>query len=209
MDISFKLFLFLLTIRSYIFENFLLCSCKDFHDIAEDRYIYQCVSLDNFPIVAWTPLNEKQLAFLAKCEECDNPELIFRQVVVDYFGGKERKSAVSRLDRALKLEHPGILYLSCILLIFSDDNELKEQGAKWLCRCRKLRRELRVYRDKLIEILRTIWIESSLFEHRPFYCATRDDHKRKTSWPDNDEEEALLCKTCSINNEIRSISSCF
>ncbi|XP_020549253.1 F-box protein At1g67340-like [Sesamum indicum] len=63
-------------------------SCKDFHEAAEDPCVYQNMSLDNFPLVAWKPLTEKEEAFLTKCQDCQNPEIPYRQAVLDYFTGK-------------------------------------------------------------------------------------------------------------------------
>ncbi|KAG8366396.1 hypothetical protein BUALT_Bualt17G0075300 [Buddleja alternifolia] len=189
-------------------------SCKTFHQVAEDRYIYKHVSLNNFPIVAWSPLNEMQQVFLTKCEECENPNLIFRQAVVDYFGGEQLESRliIRRLDKAIQLGHIGAFYLRCILLIFSGNNELKERGVESLInmkKCKKYGSDLRAYRDELIGILNMIWVENSVLEDRPICCIMRDDHEKRRIWADINEDEATYCEACDIDNEIRLISSFF
>ncbi|KAG8367723.1 hypothetical protein BUALT_Bualt16G0102600 [Buddleja alternifolia] len=187
-------------------------SCKGFYDIAEDTHVYQHMSLNNFPIVAWTPITEKQQSFLTKCKECDNPELLYRQAVVNYFNDERSESTIRCLDKACKLGHIGATYAKCIVMLFSDDAEMKEKGVKLLGNMKKdrcSRRELKEGRDKLIETLSWIWVKNPHLKHRPIYCTTRDDHKTKKDWPDDVEEEGIHCQACSADEEISLISGVF
>ncbi|KAL3813590.1 hypothetical protein ACJIZ3_014858 [Penstemon smallii] len=181
-----------------------MCSCKLFEKIAEDTHVYRHVCLDKFPIVSWKPLTEKQKTFLNKCQECQNPELMYREAVRNYFTEKRLGSSYKCLQRAVKLGHLGALYVTCIILLFSGDDELIKMGVKLLGRMkksRKLRSKVRVCREKLIKNLSDIWVKNRDLR-RPICCTVQDDHKRKTSW---EEEENIECEACSVDSEIKAI----
>ncbi|PIN23518.1 hypothetical protein CDL12_03766 [Handroanthus impetiginosus] len=152
------------------------------------------MSVYPFPLVAWKPLTEKQRAFLRRCQECQNPEIMYRQAVIDYFSGKRLESGLRYLQRAANLKHIGAMYATCIVLLFSGDNESRESGVKMLEGMKNcMRRELKVHRDKLMNMLRSIWVENPLL--------------RKAGW--SDDEEDVCCEACSADSEIRFLSSIF
>ncbi|KAL0414149.1 UNVERIFIED_CONTAM: hypothetical protein Sradi_1616600 [Sesamum radiatum] len=185
-------------------------SCKDFYEAAEDTRVYRHMSLDDFPLVPWNPLSEKQQAFLTKCKECQNPEIMFRQGVLDYFTGKRPESALGHLQRALNANHIGALYVTCIVLLFSGDDELRAAGVRLTADMKKskhVRRKLREHREKLKSMLRLMWVENPALRRRPVCCTRRDNHRRKRGWEDMvDDEEDVHCEGCSADCEIRFLA---
>ncbi|KAK4425357.1 hypothetical protein Salat_1729700 [Sesamum alatum] len=185
-------------------------SCKDFHEAAEDTYVYRHMSLDSFPVVAWNPLSEKQQTFLTKCKECQNPEIMYRQGVLDYFTGKRPESALGHLQRALNANHIGALYVTCIILLFSGDDELKATGVGLMAGMKKskyVRKRLKEHRDKLKRMLREMWVENPALRRRPVCCTRQDNHRRKRGWVDiDDDDEDVHCEGCSVDCEIRFLA---
>ncbi|XP_012847862.1 PREDICTED: uncharacterized protein LOC105967796 [Erythranthe guttata] len=108
------------------------------NEIAEDMYVYQHVSLDEVPIITWKPISQEQL---------------------DYFNKTNLKSTCMHLQKAVKNGHTGSLYVTCIVLLFSGNEELKQQGIKLLGNMKKtngLKRRLRICRNNLHSILKMI-----------------------------------------------------
>ncbi|KAI3458301.1 hypothetical protein Pfo_014964 [Paulownia fortunei] len=181
-------------------------SCKRLNEIAEDTYVYQCVSLDKFPIIPWNPLNEKQEIFLNRCRQYGNPELMYRQAVLDYFNRTNIESTCKNLQKALKLGHMGALYVTCIILLFSGDDELKKKGIKMIGNMKKskyLKKKLKLCRSKLINTLRQIWVNNPILKEPPVCCTTRHQHQRKSGWLG--EEENVTCEACSADIEVKFI----
>ncbi|PIN13768.1 hypothetical protein CDL12_13600 [Handroanthus impetiginosus] len=114
-----------------------------FYEVAEDTHVYQHMSLDDFPLVAWKSLSEKQQAFLTRYEESQNPKVMYKQVVC--------------LQRAEKLKHI----------------------CKNACRKKSIWRELKLYCDKLINMLKLTWVENSLMKDHPLRCIEKDNHKKR------------------------------
>ncbi|KAL2462701.1 F-box family protein [Forsythia ovata] len=185
-------------------------SNKVLNEIAEDPYVYQNVSLQKFPVVPWNPLSEEENAFLNKCSEFRNPELLYRRGVVDYFSRNQLDSAFKWLKNAASLGHIGALYVICIILLFSDD-QFKQRGINILSamkKSREFRRKLKYCRRNLIKILRMIWVKNSLIiNHRPICCAQKDQHARKEGWPStkSEEEDNMTCDACICDTELAFI----
>ncbi|GLT69072.1 hypothetical protein SLA2020_412520 [Shorea laevis] len=74
-------------------------SCKDFYRLAEDDYVFQHVSLKEFPLVWCT--REELLYFLRRCKESGNPDALFREGIYGYFSSKNPKPG---LDSWRKLQ---------------------------------------------------------------------------------------------------------
>ncbi|KAK4403017.1 hypothetical protein Sango_1042400 [Sesamum angolense] len=145
-------------------------SCKDFHEAAEDTYVYRHMSLDNFPLL-------------------------------DYFTGKRPKSALGHLQRALDANHIGALYVTCIILLFSGDDELKACGMK---KSKYVRGKLKEDSDKLKSMLRLMWVENPALRRLPVCCTRQDNHRRRRSgWVEMDDEEEVHCEGCTVDSEIK------
>ncbi|XP_073314551.1 putative F-box protein At1g67623 [Primulina huaijiensis] len=75
-------------------------SCKTFKEIGEDSHVYHHMSLDKKFIDSWTPLSEEQQVFLNKCWKSENPELLYRQAISDFFKRADIESACKYLLKA-------------------------------------------------------------------------------------------------------------
>ncbi|XP_011091701.1 uncharacterized protein LOC105172060 [Sesamum indicum] len=129
---------------------------------------------------------------------------------LDYFTGKRPESALSHLQRALNANHIGALYVTCIILLFTGDDELKADGVSLLADMKKskyVRRKLKEHHEKLKNMLRLMWVENPALR-RPLVCCTRQDsHRRKRGWVDIiDDEEDVHCEGCSADCEIRFLA---
>lgn len=127
---------------------------------------------------------------------------------LDYFNKTNLRSACQNLDKALKSGHIGALYVTCIVLLFSGDDELKQKGIKLigdLKKSRSLKRKLRLCRNKLINNLEEMWVKNPLLKERPIFCTTPHQHQRKNQWPDEEEEDDDKCEACSADREINFI----
>ncbi|EYU26998.1 hypothetical protein MIMGU_mgv1a013775mg [Erythranthe guttata] len=158
-------------------------SCKMLNEIAKDMYVYQRVSLDEVPIIPWKPISQEQETFLNTCLQSENPESLYRQAVLDYFNKTNLESTCMHLQKAVKNGHTGALYVTCIVLLFSGNEELKQQG---------------------INILKMIWVKNPVLLEPPVCCTTRDHHHRKSRW--SEVEEDVTCEACVADQEINLLS---
>ncbi|XP_057785505.1 putative F-box protein At1g67623 [Salvia miltiorrhiza] len=187
-------------------------SCKGLREIAEDEDVYRHSCLDKFPIVRWTPLCDKQQKFLNKCIQSANPEISYREALLDFFYKTEIGSACENLDKAVKSGHVGALYVSCIVFLFSGDDRLKREGVKLISKMKSigyLKRKLRLCRGKLKEELRQMWVKNPLLREPPIICnAHRRCYRRANKWADEEEEEDD-CEACAADRELELISIAF
>ncbi|EYU20125.1 hypothetical protein MIMGU_mgv1a021800mg [Erythranthe guttata] len=147
-------------------------------------YVYQHVSLDEVPIIPWKPISQEQVTFLNTCLQSENPESLYRQAVLDYFNKTNLESTCMHLQKAVKNGHTGALYVTCIVLLFSGDEELKQQG---------------------INILKMIWVKNPVLLEPPVCCTSRDQHHKKRRW--SEVEEDVTCEACVADQEINLLSS--
>ncbi|XP_057454903.1 uncharacterized protein LOC130746325 [Lotus japonicus] len=63
-------------------HNLKMCS-KDFLDATEDKYVWQQVSLDAFPLIQWSS-NDKTSSFLEQCRKSENIESLYREGLLEY-----------------------------------------------------------------------------------------------------------------------------
>ncbi|XP_073046599.1 F-box protein At2g35280-like [Primulina eburnea] len=185
-------------------------SCKTFKEIGEDSYVYHHVSLDKLCTDSWTPLSEEQQAFLNKCWKSENPELLYRQAVVDYFNGVDLESACNQLHKAMKSSHIGALYVTCIILILNDDDKFKDKGIEIISNMQKsasMRRKLISHRKNLMESLRRMWVKNPILNQKPIFCKTPHRNRWRSGWRDMDAK--LQCQACCVDREISAICGFF
>ncbi|CAA0834038.1 Unknown protein [Striga hermonthica] len=185
-------------------------SCKVFNEIAEDKYLYQCVSLNKFPMIPWNPSMEKKAAFLNKCRESNNPEAMYRQAVVDYFNRSDLKSACEHLLKALKLRYGEAIYLTCIILLLCGEDESRKKGVNMLAGFRKSKstqNKLKMCRNNLLRKLREMWVKNSDLVEPRKCCPSPEQHPWKNQWCEDDE--CSECDACNADREIRRICSAY
>ncbi|XP_073130139.1 F-box protein At2g35280-like [Henckelia pumila] len=181
-------------------------SCKTFKEIGEDSHVYHHMSLNKKFIDSWTPLSQEQQVFLNKCWNSENPELFYRQAMLDYFNRGDMESACKYLLKAVDARHVGALYLTCIMLILSGDDRFKDKGIDMISNMQKprwLRRKLALYRESLTECLRRMWVKYPNLNPHLVFCQTRHQNHWRSGWRDMDEE--LQCQACCVDREISAI----
>ncbi|KAL7140783.1 hypothetical protein ABFS83_08G010000 [Erythranthe nasuta] len=126
---------------------------------------------------------------------------------LDYFNKTNLESTCMHLLKAVKNGHTDALYVTCIVLLFSGDEELKQQGIKLLGNMKKtngLKRRLRICRNNLNSILKIIWVKNPVLLEPPVCCTSRDQHHRKRRW--SEVEEDVTCEACVADQEINLLS---
>ncbi|KAL9158981.1 hypothetical protein ABFS82_08G104900 [Erythranthe guttata] len=126
---------------------------------------------------------------------------------LDYFNKTNLESTCMHLLKAVKNGHRGALYVTCIVILFSGDEELKQQGIKLLRNMKKtngLNRMLRICRNNLNSILKMIWVKNPVLLEPPVCCTARDQHHKKRRW--SQVEEDVTCEACVADQEINLLS---
>ncbi|XP_042044259.1 putative F-box protein At1g67623 [Salvia splendens] len=161
-------------------------SCKGFSEIAEDLHFYRHATLEKFPIIEWSPLCEKKQRFLKRCKESFNPEIWYREALVDFFDKGDNALALRKFTKAAEAGHIQALYSCCTVMILSGNKsgiemmaKMKKDGTRvrWCCR-------------KLIEELSQIWVSNPLLSQPQLICG--EHHRRTNNSPREDEEEDEL-----------------
>ncbi|KZV51903.1 F-box family protein [Dorcoceras hygrometricum] len=181
-------------------------SCKTFKEIGEDSHVYHHMSLDKLFTDSWTPLRKEQQVFLNKCWKSENPDLLYRKAILDYFHRADVGSACKCLLKAVDARHVGALYLACIMLILTDDDKFKEKGIEMISNMQKstwLRGKLTLYRKTLMVCLRRMWVLNPILNRRLVFCQTRHQNHWRSGWRDMDEE--LQCQACCVDREFTAI----
>ncbi|KAM3700819.1 hypothetical protein ACB098_05G126000 [Castanea mollissima] len=187
-------------------------SCKYFLEVAKDDYIFQCISLENFPIVPLCKSNEAS-SFLKRCEEFGNPESLFRQRVIDYFSLTMIESELVYLKRAAEKGHSEATYVYEIILLCSED-QLKQEGLKILSSLKMTKSSgLKECRKRMRTVMRDMWIRNSIVRQQVLCSRKEPCHvlKKKRGWESSDheldEDDNTLCEACSCNCEITWFSN--
>ncbi|KAI5670521.1 hypothetical protein M9H77_10885 [Catharanthus roseus] len=187
--------------------------CKDLYKLPEQEegHIYQHVSLENFPIVAWHN-EEKHSEFFKKCQNSKNPEALYRQGVVHYFSDAKLDSAINCLKEAGNLGHLGAHYAMAIIFILCED-ERRQKGISLLSEMKKskiLGKKVKECRENLKGILKMIWKNSLIVKEKPTCCTM--EHLRKKNKKKMDgwsilegEDQQVICEACCSDFEIASI----
>ncbi|XP_027115600.1 putative F-box protein At1g67623 [Coffea arabica] len=181
-------------------------SCKVFSQIAEESYVYKRVSLDKFPVVAWH--HRRQIAaFFNKCKCSKNPEALYRQGVVDFFGGEELNSAIECLKEAMESGHEGASYAMAIILIFFG-GDMKQKGITYLKgmkKSRNLEGRIGYCRESLRRIIRRIWVKNPLVLNERPKCCTMQHEKHKGWTRYQFDRDDNTCEACKCDEEIAYI----
>ncbi|XP_042005995.1 putative F-box protein At1g67623 [Salvia splendens] len=181
-------------------------SCKELREIAEDGDVYRHACLDKFPILEWSPLCEKKQKFLNRCKQTSNPEIWYREALLDFFKKTDLESAIRNLDKAVKMGHVRALYACCIISLMSGIDQVKEEGIKLMGKMIRngyIKTRLRWCRRKLIEELGQMWISNPMLKDPPIFCSKLHRCYPKTNnWSDEDD-----CEACAADTHVQLISS--
>lgn len=158
---------------------------------------------------------------MKSCRENKNPEALYREGVVQYFGQSRLEIAINCLKEATNLGHMGAYYAMAVIYLFSGDELKKQEGMKILGEIKTSktsRIKLKDYRTNLKSIINKIWKSPLVLIERPV-CCTIIQHKyknrKRTGWLTEDEivhyehEDGNICEACDSDFEIRLISNSF
>nr|XP_019068726.1 uncharacterized protein LOC104646634 [Solanum lycopersicum] len=190
-------------------------SCKILNEVANERFVYQKVTLVDFPIEPWwkeqtQEKKNKVVSFMELCRECGNTEFLYRKGVLDFFKNDKPEVAMEFLKQAANGDHFGALYVIGIIRVFLGD-EYKQKGVKLIGIMKKTeasRKITRQCRKSLLEMLKTIWVKNPLILGKRPACCTIQHEKNilRNGWLDRDDEHAYIhCDACSCDVEISYI----
>ncbi|XP_059302406.1 putative F-box protein At1g67623 [Lycium ferocissimum] len=208
-------------VASFSFKSYINAklSCKVFHEVANERYVYQNATLVDFPLLnLWLKPKQEKInkitSFLELCRECGNTEALYRKGVMDLFRNDRPELALELVKRAAKGGHIGAFYVIGIIMVFMG-GDFKRKGVILIGNMKKtrpLRKITRECRKKLVKILRNIWVLNPLvYGERPTCCTIQHQRIRKNGWPvdsdDEDEDKDIYfrCDACNCDAEIAYI----
>ncbi|XP_057452142.1 putative F-box protein At1g67623 [Lotus japonicus] len=175
--------------------------CKDFHDASEDINIWKRVSLDKFPLIQWLP-NDKISSFLKRCRECGNMESLYREGLQKYFYYPNGKiDGFELLKVAAQKGHKEAKYVCGMILLCSEDEELRKQGLEHM---RLLRKSKCVVgsRNKVKRLLGFMWKSNGEFgRNQTPLCNSKNTCKgwrvKSSAWillDDDDDDDDINLK---------------
>ncbi|KAK6122009.1 hypothetical protein DH2020_044247 [Rehmannia glutinosa] len=159
-------------------------SCKMLKEVGEHSLVYNHVSLDEFPVVAWHDPNETTNNFINRCVESGNLDALYKKGMAEYFGWDKLVIALEYLKTAVNSGHDGACYIISIILL-SNGDEFKHKGVSTLSRMMKsgeFREKIIIYRQDLIQLLTSIWTKNPLLLNRPPNCCT-ENHDEEDYMP--------------------------
>lgn len=184
--------------------------CRDFLDAAENDYIYQHVSMEKFPLIPWF-ISDKEFSFLKRCRESGNSESLYREGMVEYFSSLKVNSGLENLKMAAQNGHKEAKYVYAVILMCSEDEELRKQGLEIL-RFLRISKCVRKCRKKVERFIWSMWVKNRAVRNRQPLCCFRacGGHGRLQTisggWPSVNEEEDddvdMSCEYCRGDHEL-------
>uniref|UniRef100_M1DHA0 At2g35280-like TPR domain-containing protein n=1 Tax=Solanum tuberosum TaxID=4113 RepID=M1DHA0_SOLTU len=148
-----------------------LLSSKVLNQVANEPYVYQKVTLVEFPDYIW-PLNrwsvvQKSTSFLDMCKASENLEALYRKNMFDYFNHND-PNTLGIINQAADGGHIGASYALDIISIFKGGESMRE-GLMFIANMKKMETlKLRRCRQKLRYFLGGMWVS----EHHLLYCSS-------------------------------------
>ncbi|CAK8572266.1 unnamed protein product [Lathyrus sativus] len=194
--------------------NMKLC-CRDFLEVAEENYVFQKVSLNQFPLVQWFP-NKKALSFLKRCKESGNIESLFREGLCEYFSYPNGNiNGLEMLKIATQKGHKEATYMYGMILLCSEDYELREQG---LVHMRSLRMSKCIMssRKKVQCLANCLWKNNGVLSRNQIpLCNSKDTCKgwrlKNGRWLlfDDEDDDIESCEACRWDHELEFFYNLF
>jgi hypothetical protein len=180
-------------------------SCREFLEAASENYIFEHITIEKLPVIPWT-ISHGASSFLARCKENGNPEALFRQGMVEFFSSNKPESGFQHLKNAARKGHVEAIY-TCGVILVCRGGQFKQEGIELLSSLKHYKsrhRSIKECRDKIKEILQSMWIdrrEAGIGPEEP------ESHGRtcncskfnKRGWID--EEEYTTCDYCVWDHE--------
>ncbi|KAE7998087.1 hypothetical protein FH972_002665 [Carpinus fangiana] len=181
-------------------------SCKDFHELGEDDYVFQHVTLKELPLV-WYTKNEVS-SLLRRCKEIENPDALFREGICGYFSSKDQGPGLEFLEKASRKGHVEASYIYGLILICSG-GQLKQQGLQLLSSlitCKLGGSRMKECRRRVKDYVRSMWINNNIVRDQEPYChvktcsnygRTPNSLTAKGGWHSGgyveDEDDTFMC----------------
>ncbi|XP_057418895.1 uncharacterized protein LOC130713112 [Lotus japonicus] len=198
--------------HSFIDLHTIKLCCKDFLAAAPDRYVWQRVSLDTFPLIQWSP-NNKETSFLNRCREYGNIESLYREGLRKYFNYPNGKidDGVRILKIAAEKGHNEVKYVCGMISLCSDDDEVRKLGLEYMHFLRKLKCVVSC-RKKVKQLLKSVWKNNVVLVRNSHpLCKVNSTCKgwrvKKDRWvlvddDDDDDDDMSLCEYCRWDHEL-------
>ncbi|XP_076948849.1 F-box protein At2g35280-like [Bidens hawaiensis] len=202
--------------------NAKLC-CKDFLKLASHDYIFQCISIDKFTIIQWTPPRDRaRFSFLTHCFNKGNPESLFRQgmlriskmymfdifCLTEYFNIPDVESGLEYLKRAVEKGHTEAIYAYGMILLSRGDDQSDQQGLNLLNSVNHSRSRcwnVKETRKKVESIYDQIRGNDPVTPEKVYTKCQKQDHVRRfetIGWSFERDEEITSCDVCRWYREL-------
>ncbi|WCJ38740.1 hypothetical protein M5689_019780 [Euphorbia peplus] len=134
-------------------------TCKDMFQAALEDHVFECVSIESFPVIAWKKKSKKAVLFLEKCITVGNPESLFRRGMIDYFSDSKRDSGMEYLRKASEKGHSVAKYV-CFVIMFCYGGKFREECLKNLNSGSGSKSGLNVEtcRMKVKNVVKSMWV---------------------------------------------------
>ncbi|TKY54970.1 putative F-box protein [Spatholobus suberectus] len=131
-------------------------SVIDLRNMKEDKYVWQRVSLDEFRLNLWFP-NDQTLSFLKRCKESGNIESLYREGLRKFFNYPNGDiSGLGDLKMAAQKGHMEAKYVYGMVMLCSQDDDLRKQGLEYLRFLRKSKCIIQC-RNKVKHLVDRLW----------------------------------------------------
>ncbi|KAI3963618.1 hypothetical protein MKW92_036651 [Papaver armeniacum] len=185
-------------------------TCKFFHEAAQDDFILRHASLDELPVIQWTSKAEVA-SFLKRCEHAQNPEVLYRQGMVEFFYNNQIELGRELLQRSSNSGHTVATYVLGIIFLDSGDHQSILRGRELLNRILTKRSNNKTSRGEDVEacrkksrrVIRQLWVNNSLNPSQSQACNSSrctTGQKNVNGWSSN-YEDMSDCEICRCNRE--------
>ncbi|CAJ1941018.1 unnamed protein product [Sphenostylis stenocarpa] len=187
-----------------------LC-CKEFRHAAEDDYVYRHSSMDRFSLpMPWFTSDHESL-FLKRCKESGNPEIAFREGMIQYFTSSKVDLGLELLKKAALEGHLEAKYVYCMLLMCDKDEGERKQGFDLFCSLRASSCVTRC-RERVKCFVRSMWVNNKVAvrNRKSSFCYSKTCDMEElmklsgnwTSFEDKDfdsfaQRGEVLCSLCN------------
>lgn len=192
-------------------------SCRDFLHAADHDYVYQHVSMEKFPLIPWFT-SDKESSFLRRCKESGNSESLYREGMVEYFSSLKLKSGLDCLRKASQKGHKDAKYVYGMILICSEEEELRKQGLE-LLRSLTMSKCIKRCRKRVKSFIWSMWVRNRVDRNRRPLCHSHTYDNRRLlqsfsrGWPSLNEDEDdgvdISCEYCVGDNELSFFCNLF
>ncbi|XP_058777039.1 F-box protein At2g35280-like [Vicia villosa] len=196
--------------QSFIDLHKMKVCCKDFLEVAQESYVLQKISLENFPFIEWTRTpNENALLFFKQCVESENSESLYRDGLLKYFNYPDGNIVgLLSLKIAAQTGHKEAMYVYGMILLCSEDQESRKQGVEYMRSLRKSKCIMSL-RMKVQSLTNSLWKNNGMLvrNQTPICNSKRTCYgwrvkEGRWSLLDDEDDDIKLCENCRWDYEL-------